>query len=87
MQTASGRDKVCALLQYLVQTFEIYMVNNLEYLAVDMARVKVCHRIVRSISNSRKMLRFLKFIGAIRKFVKYLQEVIESKLRNINLID
>jgi len=88
MQTSTGRDKVCGLLQYLIQLYEISLRNNEAVLfAEKFARAKVCQRIVKSISSSRKMLRFMKFIQAIRKFIRYSRDVLHLKLKKINIVE
>ena len=72
MKTTSGRDKVCALLQYIIQMYEISVRNTQVVLyGNNLKTVKVCSRIVKSISNSRKMLRFMRFIEGIRRFSRY----------------
>lgn len=50
-------------------------------------RSKVCKRIVKSLSNSRKMLRFMKFINAIQRFTRYSREVLHQKIKKINIIE
>lgn len=88
MQTSSGRDKVCGLLQYVIQLYEISLRNHETVLFGEhFNRSKVCHRIVKSLSNSRKMLRFMKFINAIRRFIRYSREVFHLKLKKINIIE
>ena len=71
MKTTSGRDKVCALFQYSVQLYVQSIRNTFEHLdEANLKKVKVCTRIVKSISNSRKMLRFMRFIEGIRRLLK-----------------
>ena len=52
-----------------------------------MNRSNVCHRIVKSLSNSRKMLRFMKFINAIQRVTRYSREVLHQKIKKINIIE
>ena len=71
MQTSSGRDKACAVLQYLIETIGLYLSARELLTDKDKRVIKVCRRVVRSISNSRKMLRFLKCIAAIQMVVRF----------------
>ena len=79
MKTTSGRDKVCALFQYTVQLYVLSIRNqNVVLVGKNLKRVKVCSRIVKSISNSRKMLRFMRFIEGIRRFLKQCQDLLKN---------
>ena len=79
MKTTSGRDKVCALFQYSVQLYVQSIRNSFEHLDdANLKKVKVCTRIVKSISNSRKMLRFMRFIEGIRRLLKQIQDILRQ---------
>lgn len=66
-------------------TSNFFMIKNSPFCSVlegiNLKTVKVCTRIVKSISNSRKMLRFMRFIEGFRRFVSYAKSI----LRNINI--
>ena len=83
MNTTSGRDKMCALLQYIIELYQITLQNKGVSSEYDLRKIKVCKRIVRSISSSRKMLRFMKFIEGIRKSYKYYNEIVKEQYSKI----
>lgn len=82
MNSSSGRDKVCALLQYIIELYSISLQNK-GVSGNSLKIITVCNRIVRSISSSRKMLRFMKFIEGIKRSYKYLNETLYHQVEQL----
>ncbi len=66
MSGSNGRDKMCAIVQYSVQLYTVSMRHSEELTEVP-ETVAVGERITHSISQGRKIFKFLKFLEPLRK--------------------
>eukprot|EP00347_Sterkiella_histriomuscorum_P014964 403358829 len=71
MSGSTGRDKICALVQYTVQFYSLCMRHSDEMWIEESEYVKVSERIVENISSGRKIFKFLKFLEPLRKIHEY----------------
>lgn len=69
MRGSNGRDKICALVQYSVQLYTVCMRHSSQQEQHKRNySVEVGERISHSISQGRKIFKFLKFLEPLRKF-------------------
>jgi len=81
MKLSAGRDRITALIQYCIQFYQITLTQRHKVKSRQVARtIRICKRIEKSLSNSRKMLRFLKCILGVQNAFKYINEVFLKKL-------
>lgn len=66
MSGSNGRDKICAIVQYSVQLYTVSMRHSDELSELP-ETVAVGERITHSISQGRKIFKFLKFLEPLRK--------------------
>ena len=79
MKTCKGRDKICSVIQYIAEFY--YHCNKyseiaevLEEFAADRNRGAIlAYRVRRTMKNTRKIFKFLKFIDQISSIVKNLE--------------
>ena len=78
LKTCDGRDKLCALIQYTSKFYStlLYQIVDLEYThSIDMdpfRRYIALKNVEKSMSNGRKIFRFLKWIEDIREIYYYI---------------
>ncbi|CDW81009.1 pex11 domain containing protein [Stylonychia lemnae] len=73
MSSSRGRDKICALIQYIVQLYVNCMKYSQEYHDLvelnEISSVLIGRRVVDQISSGRKVFKFLKFVDEIKNVV------------------
>jgi len=74
MQTTNGRDKMCAILQYCCDFYYYCMKDSEEVWNHLHWSVESVRKVSRNVSSSRKMLKFMQFMIAIKKFYLFQKE-------------
>ena len=79
MKTCKGRDKICSVIQYLAEFYyscnkysEIHKVAA-EFLTGQNRGAIVAHKLRGTMKNTRKIIKFLKFIDQISSIIKNIE--------------
>jgi len=78
MSSSKGRDKICALIQYTADLYYVCLENtNIpeieeKFRNEEILSARVASKIEQSMSNGRKIFRFLKFLGEVKHVKKAL---------------
>lgn len=92
MSSSRGRDKICGIVQYVAKIIALSAMNSNipnirnSYQKKEMKIHLTAYRIWKSLSQARKIFRFLKFIEVIEDIVVLAEKVNEERSMRLNLI-